>query len=291
MSAGRITLLDSPAMSADIHIREADKPADFATCLALERAVWGLADSDVTAEAHVIASVHAGGLVQLAETPGGEPIAFCYAFPGFRDGRPHLHSHMLAVLPDHQGRGVGARLKWAQREAALARGIDLILWTFDPLQARNANLNLRRLGALAWEFVPNMYGTTSSALEHGLPTDRLVARWELKATGVVERSTQGEPPRIVSPPDLPLVNAVEWSAGWPVSSDPGLELDAPRLLLEIPPDWDTLCGAAPRLAQDWQSKIRSALQHYLGRGYQAAGFAPAQAEGRRRPFYVLEKRT
>ena len=90
-------------------------------------------------------------------------------------------------------------------------------------------------------------------------------------------------------PALPRVNEVKWQAGWPVSSDPRLELEAPELLLEIPPEWDILCRAAPRVAEVWQARVRQAFQAYLGRGYVAADFAPAQEGGRRRPLYVLRR--
>src|SRR5262249_40981621 len=163
---------------------------------------------------------------------------------------------------------------WAQREEALSRGISLLTWTFDPLQARNANLNLRRLGATATEFLENLYGVTSSSLHHGLPTDRLLVRWELSAPRVQELGTQGQPPgaraqelgtqgerpRTVPTPPWPRVNEVKWQAGWPVSSDPRLDLETPELLLEVPPEWDILCRAAPRVAEVWQSKVRQAFQ-------------------------------
>jgi predicted GNAT superfamily acetyltransferase len=196
---------------------------------------------------------------------------------------------MLGVLPDHREQGVASRLKWSQREAALARGVEVVTWAFDPLQAPGADLSLGRLGAVADEFVEDMYGNAGPASASRMPTDRLLARWELKAPRVTELLTRGEHPRGGPPPQLPRINEVEWSAGWPVSSDPNLDLAEPRLLLEIPPDWDTLCQAAPRMAQDWQAKARAALQGYLGRGYVASGFAASEEEGRRRPLYVLEK--
>jgi predicted GNAT superfamily acetyltransferase len=196
---------------------------------------------------------------------------------------------MLAVLPDYQKRGVGVRLKWAQREEALARGVSLITWTYDPLQARNANLNLRRLGAVATEFLPDFYGITTSSLHHGLPTDRLLVRWELEASRVRELAKQGEAVRSVAMPPHPLINEVKWQAGWPVSSEPRLDLEAKELLLEIPPDWDVLCLAAPRMAEAWHGRMRQAFQAYLGRNYVAADFAPTEEGGRRRPFYVLRK--
>jgi chorismate synthase len=199
----------------------------------------------------------------------------------------HFHSDMLAVLPEYQKHGLGLRLKWAQREEALRRGIDLMFWTYDPLQARNAHLNLRRLGAVASEFLENFYGITTSSLHHGLPTDRLLVRWELRSARVEERAREGDPPRSVPSPAMPRVNDVKWQAGWPVSSEPRLELEAREVLLEIPPDWDVLCQAAPRVAEGWHATVRRALQSYFARGYRAVDFAPTEEGGRRRPLYVL----
>jgi predicted GNAT superfamily acetyltransferase len=245
---------------------------------------------EITSAIQLIATIHAGGLLHLAEGADGRPVGFAYAFPAVREGVPHLHSDLLGVLQDHQKRGVGVRLKWAQRQEALARGISLITWTFDPLQARNAHLNLRRLGASATEFLENFYGVTSAPLHHGLPTDRLLVRWELKASRVTERAAEGDPPRSVAAPAIPRVNDVKWQAGWPVSSEPRLDLDAPELALEIPPEWDVLCQAAPRMAGDWQGKVRRALHTYFSKGYVADDFAPTEDGGRRRPLYVLRRR-
>jgi predicted GNAT superfamily acetyltransferase len=276
-------------MSDDIRIRLAETRTDFEACVQLQRAVWGLEDLEINSAIQFIATTHAGGMVHLAESAEGEPIGFAYAFPALRGGVPHLHSDMLAVLGERQKQGVGVRLKWAQRATALERGVKLITWTYDPMQARNANLNLRRLGAVATEFLENFYGITSSSLHHGLPTDRLAARWELDAPQVQRLSEEGEPPRTVPAPELPRINDVKWQAGWPVSSEPELELHEPELLLEIPPEWDVLGSAAPRVAQDWHAKVRRALEAYVGRGYAAVGFAPTEERGRRRPLYVLRR--
>ena len=270
-------------------MRLAGGRADFDACVQLQRAVWGLSDLEITSAIQLIATTHAGGTLHVAETGEGRPVGFAYAFAGLRGGA-HLHSDMVAVLPEFQRRGVGLHLKLAQREEALARGLDLVTWTFDPMQARNANLNLRRLAAVATEFLEDFYSTTSSDLHHGLPTDRLLVRWELKAPRVLERVREGEPPRTVAPPAHPRINEVKWQAGWPVSSEPRLDLDAERLVLEIPPEWDVLAKAAPRVAEAWHVKVRQAFRAYFGRGYIAADFAPTEEGGRRRPLYVLEKR-
>ena len=276
-------------MSDDIRIRLARTRSDFEACIPLQRAVWGIADLEITSAIQLIATVHAGGFVHLAETADGKIVGFAYAFPALRGGIPHLHSDMLAVLPDLQGRGLGARLKWAQRDEALARGVGLISWTYDPMQARNANLNLRRLGGQAPQFVADFYGRTSSALHHGLPTDRLLVRWELKSKRVQDCAAAGEPALTMAAPSHPRINDVKWQAGWPVSSEPRIDLTEAELLLEIPPDWDVLCQAAPVVAQDWHGKVRRALQAYLGRGYVAADFVPSEERGRRRPLYLLRK--
>jgi predicted GNAT superfamily acetyltransferase len=107
------------------------------------------------------------------------------ALPGYRDGSPYLHSHMLAVLPEYRNRGLGRRLKLAQRDDALARGFELMEWTFDPLEIKNAHLNIARLGAISRRYHADFYGASSSPLQGGLPTDRLYAEWWLRSPRVL----------------------------------------------------------------------------------------------------------
>jgi predicted GNAT superfamily acetyltransferase len=276
-------------MVDEIRLRIARDRADFDACVLLQRAVWGLVDVEITSAIQLIATIHAGGMLHIAETAAGQIMGFGYAFPALSGGVPHLHSDMVAVLPEYQRHGVGVRIKWAQRDEALRRGIALITWTYDPLQARNAHLNLRRLGARAVEFLENFYGITTSSLHHGLPTDRLLVHWNLNAEGVVRLARDDEPTRSVAAPGSPRVNDVKWQAGWPVTSEPRLDLTDPELLLEIPPDWNVLCQAAPRVAEGWQQTIRRAFQSYFARGYRATDFLPTEDGGRRRPLYVLRK--
>src|SRR5262245_18349537 len=275
-------------MGEEVRIRPARDRRDFDACCMLQRLVWGLSDLDITSSIQLIATAHAGGSVLLAEATDGRALGFAYAFAAIRGGVPHLHSDMLAVLPEERRRGLGARLKWAQREEALSRGIKLITWTFDPLQARNASLNLGRLGAVATEFLEDFYGITSSTLHHGLATDRLLVRWELDAQRVVKR-VGAEAAPASTPPTLPRINEVKWQAGWAVSSEPLLELEDPSLLLEIPPEFDVLHQSAPIVAAAWHDKVRRALRAYVGRGYVASDFVSTEEGGRRRPLYVLSK--
>jgi predicted GNAT superfamily acetyltransferase len=276
-------------MGDDVRIRAARGRADFDACCELQRACWGLSDLEITSAIQLIATTHAGGSVLVAEAADGRLLGFAYAFPALRGGVAHLHSDMLAVLPEERRRGLGARLKWAQRDEALARGIKLITWTFDPLQAKNAGLNLHRLGARATEFFLDFYGITSSSLHHGLPTDRLLVRWELDSKPVADRAAAGAAPASAPAPSLPRINDVKWQAGWAVSSEPRLDLKDEGLLLEIPPDFDVLHQSAPVVAASWHDRVRRALQAYVGRGYVATDFVWTEEGGRRRPLYVLNR--
>ncbi|MGD8895166.1 MAG: GNAT family N-acetyltransferase [Acidobacteriota bacterium] len=274
-------------MNAPASIRPARDRADIEACIELQRAVWGLDDIEITGSIQLTATLHAGAVLLVAEGPSGGVVGFAYAFPALRGGDPHLHSDMLAVLPEARGRGLGARLKLAQREEAIRRGIPLITWTFDPLQAANARLNLRRLGATAVELLPDLYGTTGSALHHGLPTDRLGVRWELNSPSVRERAGGGVPAPAAPLLDAPCVNEVTWEGEWPVCSLPRLDLEATAVLFEIPADWGALCRHAPGDAATWQEHARSAFGTYFARGYRAVDLLTVKERGRPRPRYVL----
>jgi chorismate synthase len=274
-------------MAALLQIRAARARADYDACVRLQREVWGLSDLEITSAIQLIATVHAGGLLLLAEAPGDGVVGFSYGFAGWSDGVPHLHFDMLAVRPSWRGKGLGLRLKWAQRDGALARRMRLVTWTFDPMRAKNARLNLRHLGAIAREFLPDFYGRTSSKLHHGLATDRLLARWELAAARV-ERLAARKPVATASARTA-RVNEVRLQAGLPLSSDPRLDLDAPRLLLQIPADWDEVCGTDAALAGEWQAIVRRALEACFARGYAAVDLV-ATRDGAV-ASYVLERLT
>lgn len=159
-----------------VDIEQRDDPAACRAVEALQRAAWGMPDRGVVPAEIVRATTHNGGVLLLANR-GGRPVGFCFAFVGIDDGEPILCSHMLAVDPDAQSAGIGQALKWAQYDVARARGFDRITWTFDPLQARNAHLNLRVLGAYARRYHVDHYGPMDDAINAGLPTDRLLAEW------------------------------------------------------------------------------------------------------------------
>jgi predicted GNAT superfamily acetyltransferase len=177
--------------SNEITIRPLTSYAEFERCVEIQLATWGYSDGDVIPRRMFLVAHRIGGQV-LGAFDGDTMISFAMALPGIRDGVPYLHSHMLAVLPEYRNRGLGRRMKLAQRDAAIARGIELIEWTFDPLEIRNAHLNIARLGAVARRYQPDFYGPSSSPLQGGLPTDRLYAEWWLRSERV-EAILRAEP--------------------------------------------------------------------------------------------------
>ncbi len=169
--------------SEAIVIRRCEGLNELRACVALQKEVWNFTDAELVPLRMFVVAEKVGGQV-MGAFDGDKLVGFALSVPGTRSGRVYLHSHMLAVHKDHRNGGLGRRLKLLQREDALARGIELIEWTFDPLEIKNAYLNIEKLGAIARRYNINQYGITSSPLQGGLPSDRLIAEWWLKSSRV-----------------------------------------------------------------------------------------------------------
>jgi predicted GNAT superfamily acetyltransferase len=160
-----------------IEIRCLTAHAEFQDAVRLQQQIWGFEEIELLPLRLFVVALKVGGQV-FGAFDGQRMIGFCLAIPGLKaGGKSYLHSHMLGVLPEYRDAHVGKRLKLVQRDEALARGIDLIEWTFDPLEIKNAFFNMERLGAIVRRYVYNQYGTTTSHLHGGLPTDRCIAEW------------------------------------------------------------------------------------------------------------------
>jgi predicted GNAT superfamily acetyltransferase len=186
-------------MSPDaIVIRKCHDLDEIAACVALQKEVWNFTDAELMPLRLFIVAEKIGGQV-IGAFDNEKLVAFALSVPGARGGHAYLHSQMLAVRAEYRNAGLGRNIKLFQREDALARGFELIEWTFDPLEIKNAYLNIERLGAIARRYNVNQYGLTSSPLQGGLPSDRLVAEWWLKSKRVESliQSEQGsaEPAR------------------------------------------------------------------------------------------------
>jgi predicted GNAT superfamily acetyltransferase len=164
---------------------------DFRACVALQKEVWNFSDAELVPLRMFVVADKVGGQV-MGAFEGDSMVGFALSVPGTRSGHIYLHSHMLAVRKEHRNSGLGRRLKLMQREDALARGIELIEWTFDPLEIKNAYLNIEKLGAIARRYNINQYGITSSPLQGGLPSDRLIAEWWLKSKRVEKLLQDGK---------------------------------------------------------------------------------------------------
>jgi predicted GNAT superfamily acetyltransferase len=163
-----------------IEIRELSTEPELREAVALQKTIWGFEDADLLPFRMFVVATKIGGQM-LGAFDAGRMIAFCVAIPGLKTaGKVYLHSHMLGVLPEYRNAGIGRQLKMRQKDDALVRGIDLIEWTFDPLDLKNAYFNIERLGAIVRRYLRNQYGVSSSALHGGLPTDRLVAEWWIR---------------------------------------------------------------------------------------------------------------
>jgi predicted GNAT superfamily acetyltransferase len=182
-STGASTAATGGTTTGEVTIRKCEALEEMQACFALQKEVWKFADADLIPVRMFVVAAKIGGQV-IGAFDGKEMIGFALAIPGMRNGYCYLHSQMLAVRQQYRNGGLGRRMKLYQREEALARGFELMEWTFDPLEIKNAYLNIEKLGAIARRYNVNQYGITSSPLQGGLPTDRLVAEWWMKSKRV-----------------------------------------------------------------------------------------------------------
>ncbi len=180
-------------MTDPVVIRPCHGLEELRACVALQKEVWNFTDAELIPLRMFVVAEKVGGQV-MGAFAGSEMVGFALSVPGTRDGHIYLHSHMLAVRKDQRNSGLGRRLKLLQREDALARGIELIEWTFDPLEIKNAYLNIEKLGAITRRYNINQYGITSSPLQGGLPSDRLIAEWWLRSKRVETLLSTGKNP-------------------------------------------------------------------------------------------------
>ncbi len=256
-------------MTDRVAIRQLKDMADMQATVPLQRAVWRMSDVEVASPHTLKAIVHSGGCVIGAEA-GGRLIGFCTGFAAIRDGQRLLWSHMAGVEPAQQGRGIGWRLKQAQREWALERGYRLIAWTFDPLQSGNANFNFNRLGISARRYSANHYGVMQDSINAGLASDRLEAQWQLDSPRVVALAAG----RAVADPtawdDVCRLVYDDEDGVLQISDPPAL--DAERYGIEIPADIAALKERDLARAQAWQLHVREAMTRLLTAGYIVSGF-------------------
>lgn len=231
-----------------IVIRHCRGIEEFEACIRVERAVWKSSDVDIVPIPLFVVAAETGGQV-LGAFHGAHLVGFTLAIAGWRAGKPFLHSHMTAVLETHRDRGIGRRLKLFQRDDAIARGIGLVEWTFDPFIIKNAYFNFILLGAIARRYLPNAYGITSSPLSGLLPTDRLIAEWHLLSDRVRCVLAGKQPIRAISKKTVRIA---------------------------IPSNFEDMRSADPPCAIKWQADVRAQFSKWLALGYTATTVRPVK---------------
>lgn len=257
---------------------------DLAACEAavdLQREVWG--DAVVVPSNMLLASVHVGAFLALARVDD-DAVGFVYSFYGVRDWRFVHHSHMLAVLPRHRGSPIARALKAAQRDHCLERGLEVVTWTMDPLESRNARFNMSKLGAFAAEYRTDFYGEMPDKLNAGLASDRFVMEWPIATDRVARRLVDEDPvpPLADAERDVPYLLASQ-------GDRPGAERalgDESHLLVSTPWDVQSIRRRDPALARAWREAHRRTLGAALAAGYAAVEFPVAEGRG----AYLLVKR-
>ena len=246
----------------EMTIRECTTIEEFDGCLSLQREAFGLPDLELSPRRHLIVSRQAGGWT-LGAFAADRMVGFVHTLAAVRGNEIFGYSHMMAVAKDYQNKGVGARLKWAQRERALREGRKLIKWTWDPMQARNAHFNLNRLGATVDTYAENFYGidySTDAVITDriDLPSDRLSATWHLESERV-----------------RALANGLAVTfAEKPVGS------------VSIPVQWSALVKSDPKRALEEQARVREEFKKAFARGLICRGFE----RGEERSSYLLFNR-
>ena len=249
-----------PNSDLQIDIRECTTADEFDACISLQREVFGLIDRELSPRRHFIVTMRAGGWT-LGAFFEGKLIGFVLSVPAFRSNGSEeriFYSHMTAVKKEFQSHGIGARLKWAQRDRALAENIRFIKLTFEPVRARNAYFNLVRLGATVRQYIPNFYGTdyntTPDVAISGFDSDRLVAEWQLDSEKVINAS------RGISAP-----------------------VAEPAQKIVIPPDWRSLLINEPEKARAELLRIRNEFERAISKGLVCEGFERDE----KTPAYLL----
>jgi predicted GNAT superfamily acetyltransferase len=272
--------LQSPAATreatsrADVTVRPLTTIAECTACVALQNEVWGFGD-EVPATL-LLVTPKVGGIAAGAFAPDGTMLGFVFGISGVRDGELVHWSHMLAVREGARDLGLGRMLKEYQRAELRRLGIARMFWTFDPLVARNAHLNLNRLGARVVEYVPDMYGITDSPLHFGLATDRLI----VSCSTAAQDARAPEP--LQSTEQLPVLTP------FPRPGDVRLDERGPRtptLLIEIPTDLMAVIARSPDDAATWRAATRDHFQRALQQGYTITALHRDGVSGR--TFYVL----
>ena len=247
---------------------------EFGAVVELEKQIWGPGYDDVVPVPILAVTAQRGGIL-IGAFDEDRMIGFVYSLPGIKNRKPTQWSHMLGVLDEYRKGGTGYQLKVLQRDRALEMGLDLIEWTFDPMQAANAHLNFAKLGIVVEHYEENVYGESASPLHQGNPTDRFIAEWWIRMPRVEQRlagSAPMAPVLTVEPVNRTRPQEEDDEENWLEPIDVTLTLDAKRISVEIPTGFTEMLRYAPELALEWRMTTRRIFTTYFARGYRVIEF-------------------
>jgi predicted GNAT superfamily acetyltransferase len=262
--------------AARLDLRDISALDDCRAVVGVQEAVWGR-DGETVPASVLFVSAKRGGIL-IGAYHGAELAGFVWSLRGVRDGSATHWSHMLGVVPEWRNRGLAEQLKWAQRERALVAGVDLIEWTFDPLQAPNAHFNLHVLGGIGASYGENVYGALAGPLHRGTPTDRLTVEWwigEPHVAGHFSRRKTQDPRLAVRSSDAAIVpDAIQTTVQgwWTHVSAVSADLTAPRIRVSIPPKFSEMQHEETEIALAWRQATRRVMTSLFARGYRAVDF-------------------
>jgi predicted GNAT superfamily acetyltransferase len=271
-----------------VEIRSVRTIDELRACEELQFRVWHMPDYREVVPLHLLVAAQKSGGLLLAAVDGARVLGFVFGFAGLsREGRLYHYSHMMAVAPEVQDQGVGWQLKCAQREAILAQGLDRICWTYDPLEARNAHLNIAKLGAVCCTYLRDLYGPMTDGLNAGLPSDRFQVDWWIASEWVRERLAGREKPALLEPGAWVLAGE-ERAGGLRAPGRPNLGAGEPCVAVEIPADYQAVKAADAELALAWRLAARQALEDCFSGGYRVVGMARSGNVTGARAYYILQ---
>lgn len=275
-----------------IETRPIKSLSDLRRCHEIQRAVWGYSDLMVFPFTILVSIQHNGGAL-LGAYVDDELVGFVVGYLGMAGAKLYLFSQRMGVSPEYQSLGLGHRLKVAQREQMLRQGIDIIVWTYDPLEGKNATVNIEKLGGIVRYYARDIYGQVQNPLQTGLTTDRFLLEWHLMSDRVRERMRgRYERPRAadwLSGQDLPVVNYASWEGDVPRPLAADLEIEHDHVLVLVPSDFQRIKRYDLSLAQAWREVTRIIFESYFQRGYVVTGFA-SSLQPRLPNLYRLERR-
>jgi predicted GNAT superfamily acetyltransferase len=273
------------AASGDgISIRRVRSNEEYDACVRMQHAIWGEDFTEAVPATILKVTQQIGGVTAGAFDPSGRLLGFVFGMIGSMDGELVHWSDMLAVHPDARNKGLGRRLKLFQRELLRPLGVERMFWTYDPLVAKNAFLNIVRLGARPTEYVIDMYGSdTHSALHSGLGTDRFIVAWDLTKDGGANTQSGTELESAVR--EAPIANALAFGDG---RAGPAAQLpDADVVRVEVPADIDAVVARDLSIAAALRESTRRIFTHYMDRNYRVSGFSHLTPDDRY--FYILSR--